>query len=151
MTGANRTKGRVALAADNAVKVIEESVAVDLAAAANKLVVQLDAVKLVVERLGEKGVDDLADAKASMVVKLLTESLTELAQRCLWSKPDEPARLNFILSDGSNLLAGRWNNSLYKISREGIYECEICGNKVKVLESGAGTLVCCGQPMNLVE
>ena len=32
-----------------------------------------------------------------------------------------------------------------------LYECEICGNKVKVLEVGAGTLVCCGQPMNLVE
>jgi superoxide reductase len=32
-----------------------------------------------------------------------------------------------------------------------IYVCEICGNKVKVLESGAGTLVCCGEDMVLVE
>jgi len=32
-----------------------------------------------------------------------------------------------------------------------IYVCEICGNKVKVLESGAGTLVCCGQSMKLRE
>lgn len=31
------------------------------------------------------------------------------------------------------------------------YVCEICGNKVKVLESGAGTLVCCGQQMKLME
>jgi len=31
------------------------------------------------------------------------------------------------------------------------YVCEICGNKVRALESGAGTLVCCGQPMKLVE
>ncbi|MBM4237396.1 MAG: desulfoferrodoxin FeS4 iron-binding domain-containing protein [Euryarchaeota archaeon] len=30
-----------------------------------------------------------------------------------------------------------------------IYECDICGNKVKVVEAGAGTLVCCGQPMAL--
>ena len=30
-----------------------------------------------------------------------------------------------------------------------VYLCEICGNKVKVLESGAGTLVCCGE--NMVE
>lgn len=30
-----------------------------------------------------------------------------------------------------------------------IYRCEICGNVVKVLEAGAGTLVCCGKPMNL--
>jgi superoxide reductase len=28
-----------------------------------------------------------------------------------------------------------------------IYYCEICENKVKVLESGFGQLVCCGQPM----
>ncbi len=32
-----------------------------------------------------------------------------------------------------------------------VYVCEICGNKVQVIESGAGTLVCCGQPMSLVK
>jgi superoxide reductase len=31
------------------------------------------------------------------------------------------------------------------------YVCKICGNKVKVLEAGKGTLVCCGQPMVLVK
>jgi superoxide reductase len=31
-----------------------------------------------------------------------------------------------------------------------VYVCEICGNKVEVLEAGAGTLVCCGQNMNLM-
>jgi superoxide reductase len=30
------------------------------------------------------------------------------------------------------------------------YLCGICGNKVKVLEAGAGQLVCCGQPMKKV-
>jgi superoxide reductase len=28
-----------------------------------------------------------------------------------------------------------------------IYVCRICGNVIKVIEAGAGTLVCCGQPM----
>ena len=32
-----------------------------------------------------------------------------------------------------------------------VYVCEICGNKVEVLESGVGALVCCGEPMKLVE
>lgn len=32
-----------------------------------------------------------------------------------------------------------------------VYYCEICGNKVKVLEGGNGTLVCCGQDMTLVD
>ena len=32
-----------------------------------------------------------------------------------------------------------------------IYYCEICGNKVKVLENGVGELVCCGQSMELLK
>jgi len=32
-----------------------------------------------------------------------------------------------------------------------VYKCEICGNIVLVLHEGAGELVCCGQPMNLLE
>jgi len=28
-----------------------------------------------------------------------------------------------------------------------IYKCEICGNIVEMTHEGAGTLVCCGQPM----
>ncbi|MCK5176902.1 MAG: desulfoferrodoxin [Candidatus Aenigmarchaeota archaeon] len=32
-----------------------------------------------------------------------------------------------------------------------IYKCEICGNVVSLLEAGPGTLVCCGQDMNLME
>ena len=32
-----------------------------------------------------------------------------------------------------------------------IYRCEICGNITEVLHSGAGELVCCGQPMKLLE
>jgi superoxide reductase len=32
-----------------------------------------------------------------------------------------------------------------------MYACKICGNVVKVIASGAGVLVCCGQPMELAE
>jgi superoxide reductase len=31
-----------------------------------------------------------------------------------------------------------------------VYKCEICGNIVEVLDEGAGTLVCCGKPMTLL-
>ncbi len=30
-----------------------------------------------------------------------------------------------------------------------IYKCNVCGNIVEVLHTGAGELVCCGQPMVL--
>ncbi len=32
-----------------------------------------------------------------------------------------------------------------------VYKCEICGNIVEVIHSGKGQLVCCGQPMKLME
>ena len=32
-----------------------------------------------------------------------------------------------------------------------VFKCEICGNIVEVLHSGKGQLVCCGQPMTLLE
>ena len=32
-----------------------------------------------------------------------------------------------------------------------VYLCEICGNIVEMVHEGAGKLVCCGQPMTLLE
>ncbi|HDD69435.1 MAG TPA: desulfoferrodoxin [Candidatus Korarchaeota archaeon] len=32
-----------------------------------------------------------------------------------------------------------------------VYRCNICGNIVEVLHAGKGNLVCCGQPMELLE
>jgi desulfoferrodoxin-like iron-binding protein len=41
---------------------------------------------------------------------------------------------------------------MVNVSKEGqVYECEICGNVVVVKEVGGGELVCCGQPMNLIQ
>ena len=31
-----------------------------------------------------------------------------------------------------------------------IYKCNICGNIIEVLHAGAGELICCGQPMELL-
>lgn len=32
-----------------------------------------------------------------------------------------------------------------------IYQCNICGNIVKVMQEGKGQLVCCGEPMMVQE
>jgi len=32
-----------------------------------------------------------------------------------------------------------------------VYKCNICGNIVMVMHKGAGELVCCGQPMELLK
>jgi len=31
-----------------------------------------------------------------------------------------------------------------------VYKCAVCGNIVEVVHAAAGTLVCCGKPMNLL-
>lgn len=35
--------------------------------------------------------------------------------------------------------------------RNQIYKCNVCGNIVEVTHDGAGQLVCCGQPMQLMD
>ena len=37
------------------------------------------------------------------------------------------------------------------MKRTDVYKCNICGNIVSVLHVGGGRLVCCGQPMILME
>jgi len=37
------------------------------------------------------------------------------------------------------------------VKRYEVYKCEICGNIVEVIHAGGGQLVCCGQPMKLME
>ena len=32
-----------------------------------------------------------------------------------------------------------------------VFRCNICGNKVEVIEVGGGTLVCCGKEMESIE
>lgn len=48
-----------------------------------------------------------------------------------------------------------WHSNLFRaeaVTKIGeVYVCGICGNKVKVMGAGRGTLVCCGKPMTLVK
>jgi superoxide reductase len=37
------------------------------------------------------------------------------------------------------------------ISREQVYKCNVCGNIIEVLHAGGGELVCCGEPMELLQ
>ncbi len=36
-------------------------------------------------------------------------------------------------------------------NKDEVYKCEICGNVVKVIESGVGQLVCCGENMTKIK
>ncbi len=34
--------------------------------------------------------------------------------------------------------------------RDQVYKCEVCGNIIEMLHEGEGELICCGQPMKLI-
>jgi superoxide reductase len=38
----------------------------------------------------------------------------------------------------------------FNMEKRQIYRCPVCGNIVEVVNVGGGTLVCCGQPMELL-
>lgn len=36
------------------------------------------------------------------------------------------------------------------MQRNSVFKCQVCGNMVEMVHVGGGTLVCCGQPMTLL-
>ncbi len=75
----------------------------------------------------EHGIEEIGKDNTNGLVEILEESVTQLADRCQSAAPDKIPRLNFLLTDGTTLVACRWNHTLYMIQRQGIYDCEICG------------------------
>ncbi len=59
--------------------------------------------------------------------EVVAESVRELAAMSHEANPERPAQLNFILTDGHTLVASRWNHTLFRVVRDGIRDCEICG------------------------
>ena len=58
---------------------------------------------------------------------VLSGAIAALAKDCATEAPDDTARLNFILTNGQLMFACCWNNPLYRIVRDGVYDCEECG------------------------
>jgi desulfoferrodoxin-like iron-binding protein len=57
----------------------------------------------------------------------------------------------FFVTGSYNFIALKIIQRRYFMPNKGeIYKCELCGNIVKVLEAGGGSLVCCGEDMQLL-
>lgn len=70
--------------------------------------------------------DNIVD-REELARKVLSDAVLAVADLSLKEAPAEVAKLNFVLTNGHVLFACRWNNSMYRIVREGVYDCEICG------------------------
>ncbi len=51
------------------------------------------------------------------LARIVAAAVPELARRCEPQSPDEPTRLNFLLTDGTVLLASRWRHSVFWAER----------------------------------
>lgn len=70
----------------------------------------------------KSGVNDLNAAG-----NVVADSIAELAERCHRAAPDKEPKLNIVLTDGHAMIATRWNNSLFRLDRGGLHDCDICG------------------------
>jgi predicted glutamine amidotransferase len=70
--------------------------------------------------------EERADDPAALAA-VVREAVELLDGRCRQASPKRIPRLNFLLTDGENLIATRWNHTLYWVLRRGIHDCEICG------------------------
>lgn len=61
------------------------------------------------------------------LAQVVAQSITELAARCQAAHAPKPPRLNFLLTNGQQFLASRWDHDLYYVERHGVHDCEICG------------------------
>ena len=70
----------------------------------------------------EHPTDDL-----NALMELMGDSVADLVRISIDTGTDEQPQLNFLISDGQNLVATRWGNSLYWTFRRGINDCAVCG------------------------
>jgi predicted glutamine amidotransferase len=65
-------------------------------------------------------------ADLAALIEVVAGSVRDLADLCRAEGAETSTRLNFLLTDGSVMLASRWNRSLHWVRRIGVHDCEIC-------------------------
>ncbi len=79
-------------------------------------------------RMEEAGISaDAACSDPARLTEVFARSIQDIAQRSHASGAEEPAELNFILTDGNLLLASRWHHTLYWTFHDGLTDCPTCG------------------------
>jgi predicted glutamine amidotransferase len=79
-------------------------------------------------RMPEFGLNPQAQADhPDRIAALLEDVIVDLVRWSIAIPGVAPPRLNFLLSDGSNMAASRWGNSLHWTMRTGFPDCAVCG------------------------
>ncbi len=58
---------------------------------------------------------------------MLRHGLGQIVEWCHEIEPAAALGLNVILTDGEQMAGSRLGHTLYRVEREGVHDCEICG------------------------
>ena len=79
-------------------------------------------------RMSEFGLDPDAPATSvDRIVGLISAAVLDIGREARNVRATRPPKLNLLLSDGVNMVASRWGNSLSWTFRKGIRDCAVCG------------------------
>lgn len=79
-------------------------------------------------RMPEVGLDPHRPASdVAPLARLVEMTVLDLVRASLAIPNIKPPKLNIIVSDGQNLVASRWGNSLHWTVRTAVPDCEVCG------------------------
>ncbi len=79
-------------------------------------------------QLAKKGLEiGKAVADGPVLAEHVGDAVRLLEGRCQEVGAEQPAKLNFMLTDGAVLVATRLRRSLHWVERLGLHDCEVCG------------------------
>ncbi len=79
-------------------------------------------------RMPEFGLDPRRPADSPRPIEhLLTAAIADLDATAAAVGARTSPKLNFLISDGANLVASRWGNTLYWTFRDSVPDCAVCG------------------------
>ena len=79
-------------------------------------------------RMSEFGLDPEQPAPSPEPLEdLLATAIMDLTSMATAAGAGHPPKLNFLMSDGTNLVACRWGNTLYWTARDAVPDCAVCG------------------------
>ncbi len=61
------------------------------------------------------------------LVEVVRRGVQQIVSWCADMNTDDKVALNLMLTDGEQLAGSRWGRTLYRVEREAIQDCEICG------------------------
>jgi len=79
-------------------------------------------------RMPEFGLDpERPSLSPEPVARLISAAVVDLHDMSMSAGAQIPPKLNFLISDGSNLVASRWGNTLHWTQRTAVSDCAACG------------------------